>query len=564
MAAVLTGVDPGSSSLRLVQGTLNGPLFKLTRLVEIPIDAEGDAEVAVLEAVRELGESKLKSGSVRLGVTGRDLMIRYTTVPPVPLWRLKMLMDFEVHDMAQSSGDPLTADYNILTGREDADDETVLVSLVKSFFLGRRFAAANQAGLDVRAATPNCVALFNAFLGFGEMEDDEYTFLLDVGHHNVEMAIQKDGELLFARNLFGGGEAFTKAIAESFDVGMPKARDLKHQYGNVAPRNRASFSSSQEEKVANSIIGVAGQLAGMVQSTINFCRAQSGVKDLSVGRVMLSGGGANLKGLDVYLEDNLRVPVKRFEPDAGLDISGLDGEELAAFDEDRGAWVCALGLARMNDDADAFLIDIVPDDVKKKRKFKARTLWMVLAGVAASLFLLFSWTNLSSQAKEIAAVKDEAAKKQRREARKRKNYEDMVVEAEDVRGRVNRLSWESRGATYLLRAQRLLQANAPEAVWLRRVEVAVKSVPRPGDDRKDRKNRVEKTVVSVDGVVRQLGERVTTTFNKFVQSIRDDELKPVVEIERRPQESDGEFRFVIDFAGWGEDLTQGDDEEDDS
>jgi cell division ATPase FtsA len=330
---------------------------------------------------------------------------------------------------------------------------------------------------------------------------------------------------------------------------MPKARELKHEYGNVTPRSRVSFSSSQEEKVANSIIGVAGQLAGMVQSTINFCRAQSGISDLAIGRVVLSGGSANLTGLAEYLEENLRIPVQRFEPDAGLDISGLGGEDLVTFDEDRGAFACALGLARMNEDDDAFLIDIIPADIKKKRRFMSRTLYMILAAGAAALFLGLLWNQRSGEAEKIAKTRKTTQSASRRAVRTRKKYEEKVEKAERFRDQVSRLGWESRGGTYLMRAQRIVQDSAPESVWIRAIGVAVKSIPKPGEA-SSKKTNVEKFVVTVDGNIRQLGERVTTTYNKFIESMRSVKAKPVIETTKRPSDAGGEFQFTIDFAGW--------------
>lgn len=548
--ALLTGIDPGTCSIKVVQGQMSGPIFKLTRVLSIPIDPEEDREVEILQALQaELPSYKLKQAKTRLGVTGRDLMIRYTNVPPVPLWRLKMLMDFEIQDMSSSSGDELVADYNLLTAGDDDGDEKVLVSLVKSHFHEARLRALKGGGLDVFSATPNCVAVFNAFLAFGDLNDDEYTFLLDIGDRNLEMAVQKDGELVFSRNVSGGGEMFTKAIAETWNVSDGKARELKHDYGNVAPRGRASYGSSQEEKVANATIGVAGQLSGMVQSTMNFARTQSGIRDMEIGRILISGGGAALEGLDEYLAQNLRVPVQRFVPENALDLSALKPEDLETFDEDPSAFVCALGLARMSEDPDAFTIDLVPAAVKKRRDFQSRTLYMVLAGAVAALFLGVLWFDLSGRLSESSDAKDKARREERREVQRRRRFEEKGERAELMRAKVDRLAWESRAGTYLVRGQRLVQQSAPASVWIASVDVGPRSVSPPGKE-SDRKAQMTKTIVTVRGEIRQLGEGVTSTFNRFVESIRSGEGAPVVTMVERPADAGGDFVLTLDFAGW--------------
>ncbi len=548
--AIHTGIDPGTCSIKVVQGQMKGPLFQPTRVAEIPVDPSGDVESEILTLLQaDVPALKLKPGKVRAGVTGRDLMIRYTTVPPVPVWRLRMLMDFEVEDMSSSTGEPLTADYNILHAGGDDDDETVMVALVKSHFLEGRLRAFEGGGQKIEATTPNCVALFNAYLAFGEMEHDEYVFLLDIGDHNLEMAIVRDRELLFARNLSGGGEMFTRAIQEAWSVGVPKARELKQELGNVTPRGRASYASSQEEKVANALMGVAGQLSSMVQSTIGFARSQNGLRGMQIGRIVISGGGSALRGLDAYLEQNLSVPVFRFVPEAGLDLSALPPADLEAFEADPSRFACALGLARMSSDDESFHIDLVPEPTKKKRRFMQRQIWMFAAAAAAVLFLAFMWVDLSSEVKASTEKLKVAKRKERDAVRIRNRYDETAEEARALKKKVDLLAWESRAASFLVLGQARIQAAAPASVFVRSVAVETRAVSPPGS-RGDKKDAVEKVLVTVDGEIRQLGEGVTTTFNRFIESLRSGEDAPAVEIIDRPADSGGAFKLSLDYVGW--------------
>ncbi|MEZ6196093.1 MAG: pilus assembly protein PilM [Planctomycetota bacterium] len=549
--AILTGIDPGTFSIKVVQGQMAGPLFKLTRAIEIPIEPSDDPEAEILRTLQsELPGLRLKPSPARLGLTGRDLMIRYTAVPPVPLWRLRMLMDFEIQDMSSSSGEPLYADYNLLATAEDDADERVLVGLVKSHFLESRLRALQGVKVPFRSTTPNCLALFNSYLAFGEpAPESTYTLLVDVGDRNLELAIEKDGELVFARNLAGGGDLFTAAIAEAFDVSTEKARGLKDEYGNVTPRGRASYASSAEERVANAIMGVAGQLAGMIQSTLTFARSQRGRPDLRIGRALISGGGAQLKGLDAYLEQNLGVPVGRFAPEAGLDTSALPADEAEVFEADPGAFAVALGLARMSEQSDAFGLDIVTDAIKRKRKFTQRTLYLAMAGVAAALFLGFVWVDLSGKAAKAADAAKKARRDERTEAQRRKGYDQVIEEADRAKARLDALLERSGNGANLLRAERLVQGAAPASMWVRSLTVSRRPVSPPGQET-DRKQAVEKSIVVLKGEMEQLGATVTKEFNDFVTALRADATKPHVVVVDAPSGRGGAFEITIDFKGW--------------
>ena len=51
----------------------------------------------------------ISGGPALLGITGRDLIVRYTHVPPVPDWRLKLLMQFEINEVSGQSGGEVAA-----------------------------------------------------------------------------------------------------------------------------------------------------------------------------------------------------------------------------------------------------------------------------------------------------------------------------------------------------------------------------------------------------------------------------------------------------------------------
>ena len=146
--ALLYGIDLGHKDIKVVAGRKKGHVFELHRAFSIPVDSSEDPEDSILAATARLKEALGKAPGARFGVSGRDLIIRYTQVPQVPLWRLRRLMQFELHEMAEQAGDRLAADYNLISipGGED-QDETVMVAVVKEHFLeGRHRAVAAACG----------------------------------------------------------------------------------------------------------------------------------------------------------------------------------------------------------------------------------------------------------------------------------------------------------------------------------------------------------------------------------------------------------------------------------
>jgi type IV pilus assembly protein PilM len=396
MASRGTGLVVGSHTVRAVEVRKKGTSIQLSRVVSLRMDGktadplQGPGAGAILA---NLAAEKIHGGPAFLGLTGKDLVVRYTQVPPVPDWKLETLMRFEIDEVSQQSGGDVSADYAVMDLPAGASSETsVLVAMVKNSLLQPRVKLLEALKKKVVAAVPNSLVLFNSFLWFGDVKEGETTLLVRLGGQNTDIAIAQDGNLIFARNVSGGGDQFTDAIASAFSVSTEKAERMKIQKANVTPKSRARYGDAAEEKIANAIMGVAGQVLTTIQSSIMFARAQTRIAELSVERIVLAGGGANLRGIKEYLETNLGLPVTIFDPLPSLDLSALSEQERQFAQADPAGLVIPLGLATMAvEDGGAFWVQILPESYRKRQEFLRGPLFMIFAAVLvlALIIVLF-------------------------------------------------------------------------------------------------------------------------------------------------------------------------------
>src|SRR5262245_29075605 len=213
MAKAGLGVTIGSHSLRAVAARKQGAQWAVTRVFSQRLE-----ESLKGEAGRVLA-SKGLTGPATLGLAGRDVIVRYNQVPPVPDWRLRNLMKFEVMEVSGQSGGEVSADYrklNLPDPEGTRSEETVLVCLARNAYLLPLMASLEGGGVKVAAACPRSVALFSSFAVNATYGEEETSLLLHIGGQGMDLAIQRGGELLFARNATPGGQAFTQAIASAF------------------------------------------------------------------------------------------------------------------------------------------------------------------------------------------------------------------------------------------------------------------------------------------------------------------------------------------------------------
>jgi type IV pilus assembly protein PilM len=375
------GVTVGSHSLRAVGVKKKGDAWTVTKVV-----GQRAEEGMRADAGRILAAKGVRGVPVSLGLSGKDVIIRYNAVPPVPEWRLRNLMKFEVMEVSGQSGGEVSADYRKLN-LPDPDgtrgEDTVLVCLARNAYLEPLMKSLEAGGLKFRGGCPNSVGLFNAFAVNATYREDETCLLVNVGAQGMDLALERGGELIFARNASPGGRAFTEAIAAAFGTTEAKAETLKTTKADVTPRGQARYADATGEKVANAIMGVAGQIAQLIQSTLMIGRAQTKIPDLKVDRVMLAGGGASLKGLDAYLKQAMGVPVERFDPFSACDLSELPEAEKALVEAAPHEYAVALGLAQTPLAPAAFRLSVVPEAVRKRRDFATKGVFSVAAAAAA-------------------------------------------------------------------------------------------------------------------------------------------------------------------------------------
>ncbi len=397
MPSVGLGVTIGSHSLRAVKLRRKGEGFVVQRVFSDRVD---DSTRPV--AGRALAARGFKGTDATLGLTGRDVIIRYTQVPPVPDWRLRNLMKFEVEEVSSQSGGDVSADYrklNLPDPEAERDDDTILVALARNRHLDKQIRSLDAGGIKLGGGCPNSVALFNAFAVNATYTEDETALLVNIGSDNVDIAIQEGGELLFARNATPGGLAFTEAVKTAFGTTDSKAEKMKRTKGDVTPKGEARYPDPTSEKVANAMMGVAGQMSSMIQSTLMIAKAQTRLPELKIDRVLLSGGGASLKGLDKYLKQAMGVPVERFNPFDICDLSQLGDDEAKMIEDAPHEFAVAVGLAQTSLAPAAFELSVLPAALKRTRDFLKKGIYSVAAALvmAGVLVLMYMGRSEASQ-----------------------------------------------------------------------------------------------------------------------------------------------------------------------
>jgi type IV pilus assembly protein PilM len=546
MATLGLGLDEGTSTTKLVLLQKRGELLAPAAAVSIPVSADGDTDAESVAAA--LSAAGIKGREVVAGLTGKDLVIRYHQVPDVPDWQLRKIMDFEIEEIKKQSGDELCADFNLLPVASDlSSDETVLLALSREQRVEERSARLRAARLRVRHFTPNAIALYHAFRVFGPAESGDVV-LVNVGRTSSDLAILRDGDLLYARSVNTAGEVLDQALVQEFNVSAAKAETLKQEFGDLRPRDRRTDLSPQQEKVSYALETAAGRLFQMVQSTLQFARSQIQLNRLEPTKVYLTGGSARMRGLDEFLAAGLGVSVEVFDPvgEAGCEVEGPAPTP---------SLTVALGLAVLGADPEAYSVELLDSAASRTREFKERHLYTLLAFVLVLAYLGLSWVRTGGDyeraQKDSLSLSREQKRRKSGEARLQALSEEQAALAE----RLDLLEKKKTAGEALERTWSAVVRHLPPELWISRLELEYEN-----DEVSRRAPRIP--VVLVEGHGRSVADRsVDEAYREFVNAVRADLAFPDPGrfVDTPPtQRGDFDFRLRLDFLARPDEGAPGD------
>jgi len=343
----LIGIDLGSSALKLVELVRVKDGYQIQSQAMVPMPRDTLVENEVLDSTlfsdtmaTLIAEANASSSRVAIAIGGSalfnktiqfpyadefdlELTIRETASEYIPFDLDEVYLDFAIQGVRED--DPDTIDVVLVACKRELVDDLQLLLMDAGLDLAvvdcAVFALENAAGLA------SSVAVESSESKHGDAEtdfdDDEATAtaLVNVGAHMLNVNIVFGGRSLFVRDHYFGSERLTQMINEERGCGFSNAEQAKLR-GDIPQALHDQFVDELESELMRSIDFFA-----------------STYSDISMGKVLLTGGGALLSGLTASL--GKRLAIKTEVLDLASVLKDSDGNGLVGG----ASMTVAVGLA---------------------------------------------------------------------------------------------------------------------------------------------------------------------------------------------------------------------------
>ncbi len=452
------GLDIGTHSIKVVElrEWHGGRVLRNLGVKEIPITYRGEDKrdvIFIAKLIRELfAEIGIKNKSVVLAISGSKVNIKVLKVPQMPKSELKEAIKWEMKRQVQFSVEDAILDYsNLGTVMEEGVEKVkLLVAAVQKNAVNEQLAIIKEAGLHADGIDVAPFAVWKAFEATPTHPSPsegrvggENVALIDIGYKRTSISLITGNALQFTRDATTGGNSLTEVLLAPITVGdtrisleYDEAERLKCKYGIPS----WDSSESTEENIPLSQIyvimrPVLEKFLIEIGRSFDFFSSQLHVH--KIDKIILSGGGAMLKGLPEFLTQGLRMRVEVANPFQNM-ISEIEDVDNVWLHEMSSSFAVAVGLALTVPER----IDLLPQEIKIKRQRVVQgTVFAVASFILLIIFSSLYWNaskqlsalrkDLSAKRSQLAALVTPATKlPQLRELRERVKREKTLLPKE--------------------------------------------------------------------------------------------------------------------------------------
>jgi len=402
----LIGIDIGVSSIKVVQmANVNG---EMTLVKSALVNVEGilgNNEEVLASLKTALIGFETKGAKVIAVVNCPQTCTRKIITPHMPNKELAEAIKWEAKNAIPFSIDEALMGFDIIGEVIEKGVKKMIVAVAATPIetVDRLLSLFSKVDIEISALIPMSVSLQNLITASPEKQKLNIA-VVEIGAAITELNIYQEGRLAFSRKLPIAGGDITKAMTSTLmsslgkvELTIEEAEKIKKEKGIPVGEDTEPIDGKiLPSQILSLVRPCVEQLASEIERSFDFFREESHGR--KVDKIVLFGGGADLKRLTKSLYDELEIEV----------VIGNSLEDIKAADkkDDSNAsrFDLAIGAALSQSDK----INLLPIEVKEKtRRFVEHvSLQAVAVGIAMTMLLSYIGLNiqLGAQHKRIDAL----------------------------------------------------------------------------------------------------------------------------------------------------------------
>jgi type IV pilus assembly protein PilM len=270
-------------SLDIPSGILDGGrITKKDRLADV-----------IRDAIKKAGPKSIRTKKVACSLPESKAFLRIINMPKMSQEEIEEAIKWEIEASIPLSVDQVYYDWQYIS--ESKNKQHVLTVAVAKEVVDEMMETLKLAGLDVYALELESIASTRSLIPESTKESS-ISLIVDIGSKKTSFIVAEGNVPYFTSSIPISSLIFNDAISKNFNVNPEEAEKIKINQGiEHSFENNSVFSAIQAE---------LENLACEIEKSIDFYQTITN-EAKKLERIIMCGGGSNLKGLLPYLTTRL-------------------------------------------------------------------------------------------------------------------------------------------------------------------------------------------------------------------------------------------------------------------
>ena len=496
-------LDIGTTSVKIMRlGIDEKKRFEVIDIDTEPYETSGvtDTFVSIKNALETLRIRNKTGSSCVSTLPVKDAEVYNMMFPPMSNEELESAIQFKITQLKPFglSREKLVCKFKKWTILENIGtnvQQRVVVACVPKEALSRHISLLKDAGfnpISVEAPQASLVNLSGVGVPKEKQYEEDVELWVHVGAVESFLAIAKNNSLCFAKRIKLVSSAMTKNIAKRCQVGDGEAENLKKEYGfSFFEKDKKLFSSAgddapkdRREKAAGEVyyalVSLLENLVVEIEHSFKYFSSQVAQSQITrFSKVVLSGGGTNLKKIESFLSARLGVQVSRFNTFSVFKVSESVKKQRAELLEESTIFTMAASLSIGQKMGQLEILNFLPNEEKNilsilQTSIKQRPVQIAI-GI---LVLVFSLTSvqagiagvhkarMETVAKKVKSAKLDSSKYKALQLDLAKRESTLIEREKLLDAQLRLLKEASRGQADVSEMLRSVASLLPEQIWI--------------------------------------------------------------------------------------------------
>jgi type IV pilus assembly protein PilM len=309
------GLDIGSYSIKAVEIINSFKSYQIKNFYELEMPYREDVEknVVLAQTLEQLfKENNLQADRILTAMPGQYISSRIIPVSFTDPRKIAMSVLSDVEDAVPFNLDYMIVDQQVLGPGNDGRTN-VMVVMTRKNFLRSFLDHLHRVNIDPKLVDVDSLSFYN-LAPYLRLDAEECVAMVDIGHEKTSVCVVQSGQLKMFRSINIGGAYLTEFLSRDFELSMQEAQAVKHRVSRIiCEADMGQGLSSQDKLFAERTTLACNAIVKDLGRTLYAFKTWDRTK---ISRIFLSGGSARIKNMDLYLAEQLGIPVQLNRLDA--------------------------------------------------------------------------------------------------------------------------------------------------------------------------------------------------------------------------------------------------------